>query len=392
MPNSIESSTLDDAERMELALNSDLCSVFLDCWDETTVKAERQGDDSTSSQTSSNNGDPQRMWDTSNQLSSYLPNFLVEDDPAAARGPTAPAMADASSSNAPPASAAPVPFPGISSEPSTENARDASGTSAVSAGQQEQPSLGTAVAGAPTSQPASYPVTAGHTFSRTEQQEQLTNQRVMKPSAEFLPQNAAALQNRSNNLFPLAFQALVANGAAANPQQAEEMMKLLGAAASNNIASAATPTATLPLIQQQQQQMNVANPPVVSKAEPKQPPPVAPSASNNNNATPPFLLFDAPVELRANFMQSQRAHGLPVLQDNNSYHYNMATTAATPFHPMNLKLIDARHGQAGRKREKNAKEQKRAQQITTLIEELRLRMEKDGWKVELKSKFHTLSS
>ena len=103
---------------------------------------------------------------------------------------------------------------------------------------------------------------------------------------------------------------------------------------------------------------------------------------------PPFLLFDAPMELRANFLQSQRAHGLPVVPDNNSFHYSMASTG---FHPQQLQLLDARHV-PNAKRVKNAKEQKRAQQITKLIDELREKMEKDGWKVELKSKFHTLSS
>lgn len=131
---------------------------------------------------------------------------------------------------------------------------------------------------------------------------------------------------------------------------------------------------------------------------------------------PPFMLFDAPVELRHNFVQSQRAHGLPVLQDNNSYHFtrsmpSVSTTTtgvatngegglpmfvarpAAPSGPM-PRLVDARHGDhtAGNKRLKNAKEQKRAQRITELIEQLRIRMEKGGWKVGIKSKLHTLSS
>ena len=100
-------------------------------------------------------------------------------------------------------------------------------------------------------------------------------------------------------------------------------------------------------------------------------------------------------------MQSQLAHGLPVMQDNNAYHYGMAVNG---FHPQqrlgagvagnrndqdaSVKLVDARHGDQGVKRIKNQKEQKRAQRITELIEELRVKMEKGGWKVGMKSKFH----
>jgi hypothetical protein len=127
------------------------------------------------------------------------------------------------------------------------------------------------------------------------------------------------------------------------------------------------------------------------------------------NEPPPFLLFDAPVELRANFIHAQRSHGIPVMQDNNAYHYGMAVNG---FHPQdhldpsaravssstntinngNVRLIDGRHGNQGMKRLKNVKEQKRAQRITDLIEQLRENMEQDGWNVGMKSKFHTLSS
>ena len=120
--------------------------------------------------------------------------------------------------------------------------------------------------------------------------------------------------------------------------------------------------------------------------------------NNSGNDSPPFLLFDAPVELRHNFMESQRRAGLPVMQDNNSYHFGLAVNG---FHPEQIassatrptpKLVDARHGDYGSKRLKNAKEQKRAQRITDLIEQLRCKMEADGWQVGMKSKLHTLSS
>lgn len=133
------------------------------------------------------------------------------------------------------------------------------------------------------------------------------------------------------------------------------------------------------------------------------------SSKTTSNATPPFLLFDAPCELRANFMQTQRLLNLPVHQDNNSYHYGLIVNG---FHPQlnasmdpsllplspeaDIKLIDSRnirHSKKGRAegKERNEREQKRAQKITDLIEQIRLSIEDGGWKVEMKSKHHTLS-
>lgn len=129
------------------------------------------------------------------------------------------------------------------------------------------------------------------------------------------------------------------------------------------------------------------------------------------NDAPPFLLFDAPCELRQNFMQSQRMLNLPVHQDGNSYHYGMAVNgfhpqlnvATDPIRPLsrdqpilppgvNVKLLDSRHKKKrGVGTERNEREQKRAQKITELIEQIRLSMEDGGWKVEMKSKYHTLS-
>ena len=180
---------------------------------------------------------------------------------------------------------------------------------------------------------------------------------------------------------------------------------------------------------QQQQQSNNTN---VNLQQQQQ----APQTSTDTGATnspPPFYLFDAPAELRINFMQSQRMHGLPVTEDNNSYHYGVAVNG---FHPQlnaqlnpaaagnmqqqqqqqhvvgasgsvtasstcgsrhnqagaSVQLIDARHSNRKSGRIKNEREQRRAQKITELIDQLREKMETGGWKVEMKSKFHTLSS
>lgn len=139
--------------------------------------------------------------------------------------------------------------------------------------------------------------------------------------------------------------------------------------------------------------------------------------NKQNKATskpPPFYLFDAPIELRANFVQNQRKLGLPIQHDPNSYHYGETVKG---FHPQSLmnqqqvnamsdndhvnqipeapiQLIDARHGNLRSTfsgRVKNEREQKRAQKITELIDQLRIDMERGGCKVEVRSKFHTLS-
>jgi hypothetical protein len=133
------------------------------------------------------------------------------------------------------------------------------------------------------------------------------------------------------------------------------------------------------------------------------------SSQHNSTSPPPFYLFDAPIELRANFLQNQRKLGIPIQHDPNSYHYGETVKGfhpqqllsqqpgqpGQPAHRIPVQLIDARHGnhrQQGSGRVKNEREQKRAQKITELIDQLRINMENGGWKVEMRSKFHTLSS
>lgn len=128
-----------------------------------------------------------------------------------------------------------------------------------------------------------------------------------------------------------------------------------------------------------------------------------------NKPMPPFYLFDAPCELRTNFIASQRMHNLPVKEDNNSFHYGMAVNGFHPqlnaqvnpvlplprisIPPDSVQLVDGRSKKNKKTgKERNEREQKRAQKITELIEQLRVSMEQGGWKVEMKSKFHTLST
>ena len=174
------------------------------------------------------------------------------------------------------------------------------------------------------------------------------------------------------------------------------------------VASAGTAADCQPPQQQQQQQQ-----PASSTAKLSPPPSNAQRPSSQKPSQenpPPFYLFDAPIELRANFMQSQRKLGIPITHDCNSYHYgetvkgfhpqlalNNANSHTIPQNPTMraapVQLIDARHGnRPGSGRIKNEREQKRAQKITELIDQLRVNMENGGWKVEMRSKFHTLSS
>lgn len=199
------------------------------------------------------------------------------------------------------------------------------------------------------------------------------------------PQLFAAFQSSAQQQMMAQYAAAQATAAQATAAQAS---------AAHAAAQAAAPTPPQPKAKKQK-----------SSASKKK------RASEKKDDEPPFLLFDAPCELRQNFMQTQRTLNLPVHQDGNSYHYGMAVNG---FHPqlnvltdpirplsstepvlppgVNIKLLDSRHKKRkGAGKERNEREQKRAQKITELIEQIRTSMEDGGWKVEMKSKYHTLS-
>ena len=133
-------------------------------------------------------------------------------------------------------------------------------------------------------------------------------------------------------------------------------------------------------------------------------------APQNPQEPPPFYLFDAPCELRANFLQAQRQNEMTNFQDSNSFHYGMAVNGfhpqvnaqVNPIMPASLgaavlpngkrvELIDGRHKHKRKSSERNEREQQRAQKITELIDKLRNTMEEGGWSVEMKSKYQILS-
>jgi hypothetical protein len=106
--------------------------------------------------------------------------------------------------------------------------------------------------------------------------------------------------------------------------------------------------------------------------------------------------YDAAAELRANFLNSQLGSGAaaPLMTDpNHPYHFGIAVNG---FHPQSnvgfAQPLLANLSQIRKNNTKNVQEQRRAQKITDLIENLRMKMEKDGWQVGLnKSKLNTLS-
>lgn len=266
-------------------------------------------------------------------------------------------------------------------------------------------------------------------------------------TAHQLQQTVAGMQNA---FLPMALSTLGSNAAAAFAAAGLALPTIPAQANNAAVAAPSVNTSNGNAQQQQQQQMNNASALLFSQQalqmqqqaqqqqqqqatqqqqqqvqqQPPQPPPQSQQNVTESSATstpPPFYLFDAPVELRVNFMNSQRQHGIPVTEDNNSYHYGVAVNG---FHPqvnaaqnpgaagaggMNMfsaggstsagsttnssvQLIDARHATRKSGRIKNEREQRRAQKITELIDQLREKMETGGWKVETKSKFHTLSS
>jgi len=97
--------------------------------------------------------------------------------------------------------------------------------------------------------------------------------------------------------------------------------------------------------------------------------------------------YDAPNELRWNYMQHQANLMQQQQQQQQQQPFGITVNG---FHPQ----VNAAENPLPKKvsaKERNEREQKRAQKITELIECLRQSMVKGGWKVELKSKYHTLS-
>ena len=389
-----------DDDHMELALNSNLYSELLDCWDKSP-KGDNDDDEAhvgsmndSSSATAAPAGFEEKQdasdWgsDSSNRYS--FPSFQLEDD-VLYKGSTGSEKSESFCVPAAPLAKAPR-LAKTTSDTGSSKAGAHTVSSEASMDRKMPPSSEESSATFATSSSSNASAsTNGKNVSvgdhKPAQSKSYTGESHLHPfamsSTANCPQNfARQFSNYPTNpsLAPLAYNALAAGVNFANPLR---------------------------------HQPQVAAPTMPSLALPKRVPEKKPAPGRRSkksaarqqaaNDPPPFLLFDAPMELRANFMQSQRLHGIPVLEDNNSYHYGMAINGFHPQDHLNdmsaeistggsVRLIDGRHGDQGMKRLKNAKEQKRAQKITDLIEMLREKMETDGWNVGVKSKFHTLSS
>jgi hypothetical protein len=350
--------TDDQSERMDLVLNSELCSVLLDCWDEATNLDTGHRGSSTGSRSPSHS-ERNRMWEAGSNdghqvVVSDLPSFLMDDSDFTSSAAAMPQkMSQFASSNTG------AMYESSSTIPHTPSLTNTSVSTASAAQAKSSASSSTS-----SSLQQSAPVNiVSEAISTKLHPQGITSSADCPPHVAAL--NAAG---GASTFLPLAF--------SAPPGTAPTTANLLML------------QQQFALAKQQQQQQEVSR---QSTAQP-----LATVGTHDTRKPPPIqqqrqVIYDAPMELRANFLQSQIAHGLPVLQDHNSYHCGMAVNG---FHPetSNVKFEDVREGDPVSKRAKNAKEQKRAQQITNLIEQLRIKMEKDGWKAELKSKFHTLSS
>jgi len=113
---------------------------------------------------------------------------------------------------------------------------------------------------------------------------------------------------------------------------------------------------------------------------------------------PPFELFGAPIELRTSFIQAQRAMGLPVLHDTNTEHFGAVVNGFHPQYHSNIQFIDNRTTSTQCKRQRAFREQRRSQRVSSLIDELKVKMARENWKINddtnrrRDNKFQTLSS
>jgi hypothetical protein len=449
---------MDEEERMELALNSDFDSALLACWEKSPrhnggdnmndeLDEQFRGHRLDHSERSAPSGGHRDTgnWDAPAASDRFfrLPSFTMEDEAFYQRS-TAPSS-DKSFSELHAHNAASQAMPQAqqqqqqqrylqaetSSDSGSSNAvnnvsASETGSASTNRDQQRVPSLEKSYS------KDSFNVSTSSAGSIGQASSSLASDNTGGPQQSMEPKQLGMQSpNSPVQLHPMAFQAStncpprVPNAAHAPsnyPTQPELMPLAYNAMAAG--MSFTNPMLFQPQMQPQLQAPSIRLPEMHAPPPLPPPPPVKKSRRKGKattakaakaaaaNAPPPFLLFDAPCELRANFMNAQRSHGMPAMQDNNAYHYGMAVNG---FHPQDhldppmraiseagsstsnstnntVRLIDGRHGNQGMKRLKNVKEQKRAQRITDLIEQLREKMEQDGWNVGMKSKFHTLSS
>lgn len=371
---------------MDLALNSHFDSALLDCWDddrelggESKVGAVGRG----GSLSETNQTFRADSWGTSDRLDRFarLPSFNMDQDDDSQGSRSSEVSGDESADPA-------ATWDGTASRRDS-GSRGATGTTVA----QAVVSANQSTTSGNARQADAFQLNASQLTGLIQGLPEFHNAMQLHPLAIQATANcpphesattAATATDLQNSLLPLAMNAMAAGATLSHPAflaQAAAVASASAAAASQRQHSQHQPLAPKGLL--------------ALKTTAAAQPPTASITSNVNPNAPPFMLFDAPIELRTNFEHAQRALGIPVLYDNNSYHFGFAVNG---FHPQgctgqdpNVRLVDARHGDAGDKRIKNAKEQRRAQKIAELIDELRDKMENDGWKVGIKSKYNTLA-
>jgi len=179
-----------------------------------------------------------------------------------------------------------------------------------------------------------------------------------------------------------------------NPRASAGSSSSLSAAATNSTTPPPPPPSVLPAIQPKKAAASTTS--AAKKRGGGSKKKKSPAGLNGGNGPPPpFMLFDAPCELRYNFAQTQQRYNMPLQVGANDFHYGVPVNG---FHPqLNAQenppvMLDARHCPKKASSDRNEREQKRAHKITELIEDLRVSMIDGGWNVQVKSKYHTLST
>mmetsp|Transcript_40191 Transcript_40191/g.94493 ORF Transcript_40191/g.94493 Transcript_40191/m.94493 type:complete len:167 (+) Transcript_40191:78-578(+) len=114
----------------------------------------------------------------------------------------------------------------------------------------------------------------------------------------------------------------------------------------------------------------------------------------------PFAVFDAPIELRLNFLRSATDQGIPTSSHANEI-YNLNAImccprefgrSRIPFRSDALRYTDARYDRRHVRRTKRSQERERARRIVEKISDIRQLMARDGVPVPSDLKTEVLNS
>ena len=428
---------MDDSNDMDLALNGDFDSELFDCWDDSAAEQDAEPVVPTTHQAAPSDGSgavtdqsssftvsqaglqhdkrsaSEMDWAGSSSAASSIDVQGRSLDPSTMFRPPTQLHAAASQGSSGGAAQVSVSGSASASEPSFQqmmlstlaNMQPAHQRSldprAILSSANCPPHGGgaTVSSSAETSDSSSHSNSNNDNSMSQQQQQPPPQQQQQMPMPVQQQQQQVPFDLTSAALFPLAMNALAAGVTLPLPLVLQAAQQAQQAMAQNQpLQAASVPAAAAYPAPSAPQPNSVAGtaPFAVPKTRPRAPPANNANVNASNAVQAPFLnLFDAPAELRANFLNSQRAAGIPLLNDPSQYPFGIAVNGFHPQHSMGGAMQQFHMVESSRHAKnnmKNAKEQRRAQKITTLIENLRMKMEKDGWQVGLnKSKFNTLS-